>query len=65
MNGIELVRQIHALRLGLPIILTSGFASEFTEDDLRQVGICELLQKPVSRAALAEAAFRVLVADQA
>jgi signal transduction histidine kinase/ActR/RegA family two-component response regulator len=62
MNGLELARQIHALRPDLPIILTSGFASEFTEDDLRQAGICELLQKPVSRAALAEAAFRALVA---
>jgi CheY-like chemotaxis protein len=47
-------------RADLPVILMSGFAPELTPDKLREVAVCELLQKPVSKTALAEAVQRNL-----
>ncbi|HUC86331.1 MAG TPA: PAS domain S-box protein [Candidatus Acidoferrales bacterium] len=60
MNGLEVARQLRALRPELPVILTSGFSADSTQEDLRASGICELLQKPVSRNVLAEAIQRAL-----
>ena len=44
----------------MPVILVSGFAPEFTPEKQREAGICEMLEKPVSLAVLAEAVQRAL-----
>ncbi len=53
-NGLEVARQIHAIRPQLPILLITGFAPDVRPENLAAVGICELLQKPVSLDVLAE-----------
>ena len=54
MNGLELARQIHDLRADLPIILATGFQGTVTQQQLEGAGICELVDKPISMAALAK-----------
>jgi len=59
-NGLEVARQLHAIRPELPVILMSGYSVSVVADSLRDAGICELLQKPVSLSALTEVVQRVL-----
>jgi len=59
-NGLEVARQLHALRPELPVILMSGYSVSADADSRREAGICESLQKPVSMSALAETVQRVL-----
>jgi PAS domain S-box-containing protein len=54
MNGIEVARQIHAIRPNLPVILASGTTANLNRQQLLEVGICELLEKPASMHALAD-----------
>ncbi len=61
MNGLEVARQIRAIRPDLPVILTSGFSVELNREDLMAAGISELLIKPVGMNQLAEAVQKVLV----
>jgi FixJ family two-component response regulator len=60
MNGLEVARQIRAIRPNLPILLASGFSSAMMPEDIREAGIFELIEKPASMAALAEAVRRAL-----
>jgi CheY-like chemotaxis protein len=60
MTGLELARQIHALRPDLPIILASGFVPDLKREDLRAAGIDEMLEKPLSMTALIKTIQRVL-----
>jgi len=55
MNGLDLARQVRARCPDVPIILVSGFATTLTESDLKEVGICQLLPKPVAMTDLAKA----------
>jgi len=55
MNGLEVARQIHTLRPDLPIILATGFSGTLTRKQLHAVGVCQLVEKPVSMASLANA----------
>lgn len=54
MDGLDVARQLHVIRPGLPIILASGYSPTFKHDSLRSAGICELLEKPISLPQLAE-----------
>ena len=47
MSGLELARQIRALRMDLPVILATGFKSTVTDRQLLDAGICQLLDKPI------------------
>ncbi len=60
MNGLEVARQIRALRPDLPIILATGYKATVTERQLRAAGICELMEKPISLTALAGVLRKVL-----
>jgi len=60
MNGLEVARQLRSLRPDLPIILASGFSSDLSRENLEANGICDLLEKPISRTALAEVVHRAL-----
>jgi CheY-like chemotaxis protein len=48
MNGQELVRRARLVRPELPVILCTGFSSLISGDAVRQLGIQEYMQKPVS-----------------
>ncbi len=60
MNGLEVARQIRAIRPNLPILLASGFSSAMMPEDMREAGIFELIEKPASMASLAEVVRRAL-----
>ncbi len=47
MTGIELARQIHLVRTDIPIILCSGYGKAAYENQGRQVGIREFVEKPI------------------
>ena len=44
MNGLEVARQIRAIRPNLPILLASGFSSAMMPEDMREAGIFELIE---------------------
>ena len=60
MNGAELAREILAIRAGLPIIVVSGYDLAGIDRRLRDLGIREILTKPVQRDSLAIALARAL-----
>jgi CheY-like chemotaxis protein len=60
MNGLEVAKQLHAIRPDLPVILVSGYSVSVGAERLREAGICERLDKPVSPAVLGEVLARVL-----
>ena len=60
MNGLDLSRQIKAIRPDLPIILCTGFSGGITEDMIKNIGILEILMKPVIVGELAQAVGNVL-----
>ncbi|MGD9160902.1 MAG: cache domain-containing protein [Desulfobacteraceae bacterium] len=47
MSGIDLARQISAIRSDLPIILCTGFSVGLTDDTIKESGISDILMKPV------------------
>jgi CheY-like chemotaxis protein len=63
MNGLEVARQLRALRPELPVILVSGLGLTVDDERLRAAGICERLDKPVALEALAEMVERVLTSQ--
>ncbi|MEI6395391.1 MAG: response regulator [Verrucomicrobiota bacterium] len=48
MNGLELARQLCAIRPSARIVLFSGFTAILTQENLSEAGICRVLDKPVS-----------------
>jgi CheY-like chemotaxis protein len=47
MDGIEFARQIHKHRSDLPIILATGFSDISQKNQIKEVGICDVLEKPL------------------
>jgi PAS domain S-box-containing protein len=60
MTGVELARQLRAIRSDLPIILMTGYTATLTAERVRAMGIRNLLLKPISVAALGTAVHRSL-----
>ena len=60
LSGLELVRRLHELRPGLPVLLVSGHGEGWTDEELRALGVSAFLPKPVEARAIAEALRRVL-----
>jgi len=52
LTGMELARQLLALRPALPVILYSGYADAITDGEVQAAGIRALVRKPVEPAAL-------------
>jgi CheY-like chemotaxis protein len=59
-NGLELTRQLRALRPDLPVLLASGFSAELNRENLHAAGVADLLEKPISMTALADVLQRTL-----
>ncbi len=64
LNGEALVRELRAVRSAIPIILCTGFSERLTEVRLRDLGVAEVLMKPVPRASLAVAIRRALAGER-
>ena len=60
MKGVALAEQIHLIRPEMPVVLVSGYSGAVNEDQLRQAGITELIDKPVMPQTLAEVVPRAL-----
>jgi len=60
MTGIDLARHIRLIRPDLPVILTTGYIGQLKIEQLRPMGIRELLPKPATIRTLGEAVHRVL-----
>ena len=61
LSGTALARECRTLIPATPIILMSGYCGSLTTESLRTQGIRELILKPFTPQAIAEALRRVLV----
>jgi CheY-like chemotaxis protein len=59
MTGIDLVREIRAMRGDIPVILCTGFAEAAAPEMAQSLGIREILMKPIVIRDPAEAIQRV------
>lgn len=64
MTGIDLAREIQAIRPQTPMVLCTGFSEALDENKVRMLGFRDLLMKPVSMRDLAVAINRILVMDR-
>jgi PAS domain S-box-containing protein len=60
MTGIDLARELLAVRPDLPIVMVSGFSGKWTPDKAREIGIRASLNKPLTLSSLAGALRAVL-----
>jgi PAS domain S-box-containing protein len=60
MTGLEFSRNLMQICPGLPIILTTGFSAGLTSENVAEMGIAELLLKPLSLDNLSTAVHRAL-----
>ncbi len=64
MTGIQLARELIAIRPDLPIILGTGFGKMVTEDQVREVGVRKLIGKPYRPAELTRTIRQALDRDR-
>lgn len=62
LQGLDLARDLLALRPELPIILCTGFSESVTLEQVRALGVREFMLKPLVMRQLAEALSRILSA---
>lgn len=60
MTGVDFARRVREIRADLPIILATGFNATLTAERVRELGVSELLLKPLSMQALASSVRRAL-----
>jgi PAS domain S-box-containing protein len=60
MTGLEFARRILAIRPDMPVILTTGYNATLTDSRIKELGIREMLLKPLSMHSLGVALRRVL-----
>ena len=60
MTGLELAAEVSRVRPDLPIILTSGYSSAITPENLRRAGVRDHLAKPAAPDAIGLAVHRLL-----
>ncbi len=60
LTGLDLAREMIAIRGDLPVIICSGYSATFREDDARALGVRAYLPKPVPLAELVAAVGREL-----
>ena len=60
MNGIELATSIKSIRPEIPVILCTGFKELAPKTTMDDIGISDLLQKPISRKKLSQAIRKAL-----
>jgi DNA-binding NtrC family response regulator len=59
MTGVKLARQIMEIRLGMPVILYTGFSEDITEEQAREMGIRGFVMKPSKMKDLSETIRKV------
>jgi two-component system, cell cycle sensor histidine kinase and response regulator CckA len=64
MSGSELAAELLSIRPDIPIILCTGYSEKVTPEQIKAIGVRELLFKPVERRDLAAAISRSLVGSK-
>lgn len=64
LTGTNLAEQIHAIRPGLPIILTTGYSATLTPERVKAMGVWKLLLKPLSVDELGLAVHEILITSK-
>ncbi|MBF0358793.1 MAG: response regulator [Magnetococcales bacterium] len=59
-TGLDMARTILSIRPELPIILCTGFSQTLTKEKATEIGVREMLIKPISKSDLSKAIGRVL-----
>ena len=59
-TGIQLANQIFSIDPDMPLILCTGFSESVTPEMVKDIGICELVIKPIVMREMAETVRRVL-----
>jgi CheY-like chemotaxis protein len=59
-TGLRLAMAVHQIHPKMPIILTTGFASDLSEAELHAHGITKLLLKPFTSVSFAQALSEAL-----
>jgi CheY-like chemotaxis protein len=65
MSGLELAREIRALRTDVPVVLTSGYVRQEVADAARSIGVRDVILKPSTVDALGTALHRVIATPSA
>jgi len=60
LSGATLCRGVHAVRPDLPVLMVTGYDRHFSGEQLADLGVGELLMKPLNRQALLAAVRRLL-----
>lgn len=60
LSGLDVVRKVHHLRPGLPMVLTTGFSANLDADRAEALGFSELLIKPYTMQSLGAALKKAL-----
>lgn len=64
MTGVDLAREIKKDRWDVPIIICTGFNERLADENIRDLGITEIVLKPLDRTQFAELVRRVLDAKK-
>lgn len=64
MTGVEFARHVLRLRPQKPVLLLSGFCGEWTTEKVRELGIRDLIHKPMTMIEMTEAVARTLPAEK-
>ena len=64
LTGVELARQVYALRADLPVLLTTGFGGDTVTNPMTGTNICKVLQKPLTPSLVTEAVHVTLSRGQ-
>jgi CheY-like chemotaxis protein len=59
-SGATLCRTVHEVRPGLPVLMVTGYDRHISTEQLSDLGVAELLMKPLDRQALLAAVRRLL-----
>ena len=60
LTGLEMVRQMSAIKPGLPVIICTGFTTKIDERELKECGVIEMVIKPIEALHLGQAIRRAL-----
>jgi CheY-like chemotaxis protein len=60
MTGDKLARMIMEIRVGMPVILYSGYCQNITEEKIKEMGVRKFIMKPLNMKDLSEAISTVL-----
>jgi PAS domain S-box-containing protein len=59
LNGTDLAARLLETRPGMPVLLMTGFSATWNRENVRSLGLCDLLQKPFTHESLGKILHRI------